>query len=117
MAESMISPTNMVLSHNRIFCAGAQFSHCTSGQGHVTFYHTQGTNHTTYTLHMKKNGLWYHDAPAPNHYIILKTPEHQAQHPPLTWLLVTSMLNACLNCGTTDLSTAANRQCIKPTHI
>ena len=61
-AETIISPTDVVMSHHHLFCAWAQFSHCTTGQGHVTFYRTEGTNHTTYPLSMR-NGLWYHDAP------------------------------------------------------
>lgn len=61
-AETIISPTDVIMAHNQLYCAWAQFSHCTSGQGHVTFYRTDGTNHTTYSLRMR-NELWYHDAP------------------------------------------------------
>jgi deoxyuridine 5'-triphosphate nucleotidohydrolase len=63
-AETIISPTDVVMSHHHLFCAWAQFSHCTTGQGHVTFYRTEGTNHTSYPLTMR-NGLWYHNAPKP----------------------------------------------------
>jgi dUTP pyrophosphatase len=65
-AETIISPTDVVMSHNHLFCAWAQFSHCATGQGHVTFYRSEGTNHTTYPLFMR-NGLWYHDAPTFQH--------------------------------------------------
>lgn len=65
-AETIISPTDVVMSHNHLFCAWAQFSHCATGQGHVTFYRSEGTNHTTYPLFMQ-NGLWYHDAPTFQH--------------------------------------------------
>jgi len=56
--ETIISPTDVVLSHNHLFCAWAQFSHCATGQGHVTFYRSDGTNHTNFPLVMR-NGLWY----------------------------------------------------------
>jgi hypothetical protein len=92
-AETIISPTDVVLSHNHIFCAWAQFSHCTTGQGHVTFYRTEGTNHTTYPLTMR-NGLWYHDAPAPQ-------PPHGTDPPgtsssPTTHLVISRLNARCL---------------------
>jgi hypothetical protein len=61
-AETIISPTDVVLSHKHLYSGWAQFAHITSGRGHVTFYRIEGTNHTTYPLNML-NGLWYHEAP------------------------------------------------------
>jgi hypothetical protein len=85
-AETIISPTDVVMSHHHLFCAWAQFSHCTTSQGHVTFYRTDGTNHTTYPLTMR-NGLWYHDAPNP------PTEDPLSQAPTSTAHMVVHRLN------------------------
>jgi dUTP pyrophosphatase len=59
-AETIISPTDVVMSHSHLYTAWGQFAHVLTGQGHITFYRTDGTNHTTFSLRMQ-NGLWYND--------------------------------------------------------
>jgi hypothetical protein len=61
-AETIISPTDVVMSHPHLFSAWGQFAHIPTGHGHVTFYRTEGTNHSVYPLRMY-NGLWYNDTP------------------------------------------------------
>jgi hypothetical protein len=61
-AETIISPTDVVMSHRHLYTGWAQFAHINTGRGHVTFYRLEGTNHTNYSLTMA-NGLWYHQAP------------------------------------------------------
>jgi hypothetical protein len=48
--------------------AWGQFSHIPSGQGHVTFYRTEGTDHTKYKLCML-NGLWYNNTSISAHQL------------------------------------------------
>ncbi len=68
-AETITSLTDVVLSHNQVFCAWAQFSHCTTGQGHVTFYRTEGTNHTLIpSLCVMGCGIMMHRPP--NHNMV-----------------------------------------------
>jgi len=62
-AEPIISPTDVVLSHPNVYAAWAQFAHCQTGMGNVTFYRSEGTEHTVFTLRMR-NGLWYHEPSA-----------------------------------------------------
>jgi hypothetical protein len=61
-AETIISPTNIVMSHPKRYAAWGQFEHIPTGSGHITFYQMEGTNHTVYTLKMH-NGLWYSNTP------------------------------------------------------
>jgi len=65
-AETIISPTDVVLSHLHLYTGWAQFAHVTTSRGKGTFYSIDGINHMSYTLTMK-NGLWYHKAPDPTH--------------------------------------------------
>jgi dUTP pyrophosphatase len=62
-AEPIISPTDVVLSHPNKYTAWAQFAHCSSGQGNITFYRPEGTGHTVFSLRMR-NGLWYYEPPS-----------------------------------------------------
>ena len=63
-AETIILPTNVVLSHSHLYNAFSQFGHCTTGKGNVTFYRNQGTSHAIFDLHLK-NGLWYNESIIP----------------------------------------------------
>jgi len=86
-AETIISPTDVIMSHRHLYTGWAQFAHINTGRGHVTFYRLDGTNHTTYSPTMI-NGLWYHQAPQlysnpPVHNVTLPTStptEHAIVH-------------------------------------
>ena len=64
-AETIISPTDVVMAHRHLYTGWAHFAHITTGRGHVTFYRLDGTNHTTNSLKMT-NGLRYHESSQPS---------------------------------------------------
>lgn len=64
VAETIISPTDVVMSHSHLYAAWGQFAHIPTSQGHITFYWHKGTNHAVYPLQMH-NGLWYNESPIP----------------------------------------------------
>jgi len=51
-ADTIISPTDVVLSYPNIHMAFSHYGNCTTGTGSVTFYCTQGTTHAVYPLVM-----------------------------------------------------------------
>jgi hypothetical protein len=51
-AETIILPTDVVLSHKQIYTGWAQFTHIDTGRGNITFYRTEGVHHTTNLLKM-----------------------------------------------------------------
>ncbi len=56
-AETIISPTDVVMSHSHLYTSWGQFAHVPTGQGHITFYRTGGTNHTTFSHRMQNGNL------------------------------------------------------------
>jgi hypothetical protein len=62
--DTIISPTDVVLSHPHLYSAFSQFGHCATRQGNITFYRISGTMHAVYPLHMR-NGLWYNTTMLP----------------------------------------------------
>ncbi len=77
-ADTIISPTDVVLSYPNIHMAFSHYGNCTTGTGSVTFYCTQGTTHAVYPLVMQ-NGLWFHETAIPQ--ISATTPETHSLQP------------------------------------
>jgi dUTP pyrophosphatase len=77
-ADTIISPTDVVLSYPNIYMAFSHYGNCTTGTGSVTFYRTQGTTHAVYPLVMR-NGLWFHETAIPQ--ISATTPETHSLQP------------------------------------
>ena len=72
-ADSIISPTNVVLSHIQLYSEWAQFAHVNTGWGHITFYRIYGTNHTSYPLRMDYG------------FMIIYSPHQKILLPPPLW--------------------------------
>ena len=66
-AETLISPTDVVLNHIGVYRAWSQHADIDTGQGSIQFYHRNGYSHAKYTLHMQ-NGLWYYENVAENRH-------------------------------------------------
>jgi hypothetical protein len=66
-AETLVSPTDVVLNHIGVYRAWSQHADIDTGQGYIQFYHRNGYSHAKYSLHMQ-NGLWY--------YANVKSTEH-----------------------------------------
>jgi hypothetical protein len=60
-AETVISPTDIVLNHITDFNGWTQYSNIDSGKGHVAFHHRQSNESTKFPL-ICINGLWYNQA-------------------------------------------------------
>jgi hypothetical protein len=58
-SETIMSPTDVLLSHKHLYTGWAQFAHIQTERGHITFYRIEGIHYTTYKLRMV-NALWYH---------------------------------------------------------
>jgi hypothetical protein len=88
-ADTIISPTDVVMSYAHLYNAWAQFSHCSSVNGTITFYQVEGTNHTTYPydsiMAFGSMMLPYHARPHKHtaHYIrnLITVSYHQLQNP------------------------------------
>ena len=97
-ADTIISPTDVVLSHKHLYSGWAQFAHVNTGRGHITFYRIDGTNHTSYPLHMD-NGLWFHDNifPTPNN--TSTSTEHAVIHRLTNQARYELFHQRCCHCG------------------
>jgi hypothetical protein len=73
VSETIISPTDVVLSHINTYNSWAQFAHVDTSQGNITFFKRDSTHHTVFDLYME-NGLWYHNNPLPPNHI-MRTPD------------------------------------------
>jgi hypothetical protein len=62
--DTIISPTDVILSHPNLFTAFVHYGGCKTGNGYVTFYRAQGTTHAIYFL-VIKIGLWFWETVVP----------------------------------------------------
>jgi hypothetical protein len=74
-AEVIIFPTDIVLSHPKLFTGWAQSTHVATTQGNITFFLVEGTKHPIFELDMI-NGLWYHKNNFPSTHTQAPSCEH-----------------------------------------
>jgi hypothetical protein len=59
-ADTIVSPTDVVINHTEDFHAWGQYCNIDTGEGRVEFHRRDGSNPLIYSL-TASNGLWFHD--------------------------------------------------------
>ncbi len=75
VAETSISPTDIVVTKYTEFNAWCQYSNLDTGQGYIDFISRDNSNHVRFSL-TSENGLWYYKSDTGTDYCINSQPIH-----------------------------------------